>query len=302
MIELISFLRNLKHITTNLKFVLVRKKLIDLCPKIINEDETVSVIKGQGVSVSRFGDGEFRWMFGIKNDSFQDNDKELEKSLRRVLNSNLSNHIVCVPFNFIYDKKFTTENLITWKNTLLNYWKIWLPVLNKNKVYYDSNFSRPYIDRKNKKDSFGRFERIRKIWDKKSVLVVEGEKTRFGVGNDLFENTNKVGRILCPSENAFSKYKTILKATIELQGNYDVILIALGPTATVLAYDLARYNCKQAIDIGHLDVEYEWFLSQAKKRQPIKGKYVNELERNERFVKSSFEDARYDNEIKKIIT
>lgn len=36
--------------------------------------------------------------------------------------------------------------------------------------------------------------------------------------------------------------------------------ILLDPTATVLAYDLAVQGF-QAVDINHVDVEYEWFLS-----------------------------------------
>ena len=44
-----------------------------------------------------------------------------------------------------------------------------------------------------------------------------------------------------------------------------IILIALGPTATVLAYDLSKRGY-QAIDVGHIDIEYEWFLNNASKK------------------------------------
>ena len=39
-----------------------------------------------------------------------------------------------------------------------------------------------------------------------------------------------------------------------------LILIALGPTATVLSYDLYKLGY-HVIDIGHADIEYEWFLN-----------------------------------------
>ena len=39
----------------------------------------------------------------------------------------------------------------------------------------------------------------------------------------------------------------------------NLILISLGPTATVLAYDLSKLGY-QAIDIGHTDLEYELLL------------------------------------------
>ena len=34
----------------------------------------------------------------------------------------------------------------------------------------------------------------------------------------------------------------------------------------------------QAIDIGHLDIEYEWFLSHANKKTRVENKYVNETD------------------------
>lgn len=52
-------------------------------------------------------------------------------------------------------------------------------------------------------------------------------------------------------------------------------MIALGMTATVLAYDLAKAGL-WAIDIGHIDVEYEWFLRGATEKIALNGKFVNE--------------------------
>ena len=54
-----------------------------------------------------------------------------------------------------------------------------------------------------------------------------------------------------------------------------LFLIALGPTATVLAYDLSRVGY-QAIDAGHVDVEYEWWRMRAKRKVKLERKYVNE--------------------------
>ena len=55
-----------------------------------------------------------------------------------------------------------------------------------------------------------------------------------------------------------------------------MFLLALGPTATVLAYDLCRQGF-QAIDVGHVDLEYEWFLRGEGHRTYVEGKYNNEL-------------------------
>ena len=55
-----------------------------------------------------------------------------------------------------------------------------------------------------------------------------------------------------------------------------LIIISLGPTATVLAYDLSLMGY-QAIDIGHIDNEYEWYLRKAEERVDIAYKYVHEI-------------------------
>lgn len=44
----------------------------------------------------------------------------------------------------------------------------------------------------------------------------------------------------------------------------------------MLATDL--YNIAQIIDIGHIDVEYEWYLMGATKKTAIPNKYVNEVQ------------------------
>ncbi|MGZ0906985.1 GT-D fold domain-containing glycosyltransferase [Streptococcus thermophilus] len=60
-----------------------------------------------------------------------------------------------------------------------------------------------------------------------------------------------------------------------------IILLAIGPTATVLSYDLADNGFQvidfQVIDIVHLDVEYQWYLMQAKKKTPLENRTVNEV-------------------------
>jgi len=110
---------------------------------------------------------------------------------------------------------------------------------------------------------------------KKNIVIIEGVQSRLGVGNDLFKNANSIQRILCPSENAFDVYDKILNEALKIPKNKQ-ILIALGSTATVLTYDLYKKGY-QAIDIGHVDIEYEWFLRNVKNRIKIENKYTNEV-------------------------
>ena len=52
--------------------------------------------------------------------------------------------------------------------------------------------------------------------------------------------------------------------------------MALGPTATVLAWDLFQAGY-WAVDAGHIDLEYEWMRLGATEKVKVAGKYVNEV-------------------------
>ena len=114
-----------------------------------------------------------------------------------------------------------------------------------------------------------------------------------GIGNNLFSNVKSINRILAPSKNAFSVYDKIINSALYIDKNR-LILLSLGPTATVLAYDLAKFGY-QAIDIGHLDNEYEWYQAKADKRTSLPYKYVNEVNGGENV--SEFESIEYQSQI-----
>lgn len=135
--------------------------------------------------------------------------------------------------------------------------------------------TRFYLPFKNKKQNIESIEKLKDYFSYKSILIIEGENTRFGVGNNLLKNVKDVKRILAPAKNAFSVYNKLIEEACKFPKG-TIVLIALGPTATVLAYDLCKEGY-QAIDIGHLDIEYEWYLSGAKKKVPVKYKDVSEV-------------------------
>src|SRR5690606_20343875 len=129
---------------------------------------------------------------------------------------------------------------------------------------------------------------LKQIWDKQDVLFIEGELSRLGVGNDFFSNAKSVQRILCPTQNAFEKYEEILKYA-KKYGEGKLIILALGPTATVLAHDLANENY-WALDLGHIDIEYSWYLQNANRKVPVSGKKSAEVSIGESFKLNSAEE------------
>lgn len=81
--------------------------------------------------------------------------------------------------------------------------KDWYKHLNNDKVYVNSFLSRPYMIFKDKTKCNYYFEMIKKLWNEKDIIIIEGYGSRLGVGNDLFNGAKSVCRILCPPKNAY---------------------------------------------------------------------------------------------------
>ncbi|WP_267865474.1 GT-D fold domain-containing glycosyltransferase [Limosilactobacillus reuteri] len=147
--------------------------------------------------------------------------------------------------------------------------------MGANVDWYGSSFiSRPYMDWQDKRLAQGYFAKLRQLWADRDVLIVEGQLSRSGVGNDLFANAKSVQRILGPAHNAFAQYAA-LKAAIEKFGLGKLVLLMLGPTAKALVGELAATGL-QLVDIGHIDSEYEWFQMGATSKVKLPHKHTAE--------------------------
>ncbi|MFS0638296.1 SP_1767 family glycosyltransferase [Mesobacillus foraminis] len=266
-------------------------------PSVKSTDETLNKIVKCKYSMSRFGDGEFSLIQG-RNLLFQPYSAELSFRLQEIIKSRQPNHIIGIPDVFTDFDWCAEKPREYWNKYLnLNRYKIY-KMIDMNKEYYDALVTRLYVDHKDKSKAEYRFKKLKKLWTDRNILIVEGEESRLGVGNDLFDSVRSIQRIICPSKDAFSQYDYILD-TVKKQDKSKLILIALGPTATVLAYDLSK-DGYHAIDIGHIDIEYEWFLQKAIEKRPVKNKYIGEVVGGT--IVECIEDEKYESEIVKKIT
>ncbi|MFR2369322.1 MAG: GT-D fold domain-containing glycosyltransferase [Anaerobutyricum sp.] len=266
------FITQLVELKGYIKIYFKRRKM-----KVLSIEETISEIILNQCSVSRFGDGEFYIMDGI-DIRFQSSDRLLRERLIEIIHSQDSKCLICIgsainPLNY----RDFTKNQVKWykvhyKREAVNKFKY----LEENRTYYNLLISRFWIPLRNKERAMDIALSLKKIWENRDLVIIEGYMTRMGVGNDLFSAAKSCRRILCPAENAFKNYTEILNAARKFPKDM-LFLIALGPTATVLAYDL-HINGYQAIDIGHIDLEYEWMKAKSCDHIKVKGKYVNEVE------------------------
>lgn len=242
--------------------------------QIMSSMDSIRYIIDHKCSLSRFGDGELDSIEG-KGGEYQHPSPRLSKMLLECLQSNLPNHRVAIPNHLNhYDGK---PKQGFWTNYVVGHHKQFLKWLFFDKVYLDTQLTRFYYEHKDKSHCAEHIGLIKKIWEGRDVVIVEGAKTRSGIGNDLYDNAKSVQRILGLALSGFSKYDAIYNFVVNNVSKDKLILLSFGITATVLSYELAKLGY-QAIDLGHLDIEYEWFRMGAKGRVPIKGKFTNEVE------------------------
>lgn len=270
----------------------INRQLIQL-PKIKTIDETIDEITERHLSISRYGDGEFDQIAG-RREGYQEPDRRLSERLKEVLQKPIENHAVGLP-DIYGDLSYLGDKYADYfRNVLIKHRSEHYEYIDMSRTYLNAFISRLYSEMKDKSPSTGWFTKTKRIWDKRNVVIVEGSETRFGVGNDLLDNASLIERILCPSEGAFDKYNDILNLCLSVNKD-KLFLLALGPTATVLAYDLAKAGY-QAIDIGHFDIEYEWYLRNVEENKVIiDGKYTNEVVGGN--VVAAVNDEKYINEI-----
>ena len=241
---------------------------------ILDDEATLDRIIREGYSVSRFGEGEFRVIGGGGN-GFQNPDAALAKRLRETIRTPNPRCLICLPEPFLRMGDMKWKARIWWTEYMHAKHTVLQEEIPTGRCYGSATFSRFYIDHTDRNLSARKIRRIREIWEGKDIFIIEGTSSKLGVGNDLFSEAGSIRRIIAPATNAFDKYQDIYDAALRLIPKGSIILLALGMTATVLAADLSKVGY-QAIDIGHIDVEYEWFLMKAPGKCRIPGKAVNE--------------------------
>lgn len=260
-------------------YLYTQTRAINLCKKkpVVRDDlSTLDKLVKEGNSIARFGDGEIALLNG-QDIKFQAATPELARRLKEVLHTNVDGMLVGIPniFTIKSMRLLTFDSKLFWQHELIDHKEVWYNI-PKNREYYDACVTRPYIRYKDKTHSKIIFDGLKELWKDRDIVIVEGIYSRLGVGNDLFDGAKSIRRILGPAKDAFERYDELLSQVLKLD-TQSLILISLGPTATVLSYDLHNAGY-QAIDLGHIDLEYEWFLREAKTRVAIDNKMVNELE------------------------
>ena len=262
-------------------------------PIVKSIPETVDKILAENCSICRFGDGELIYISEKRSLPFQRQEERLRNYFITILSSEHKNILVGLPIGYYSLENLKPEANLAWRAIISWTYPGVRKFLKKDKVYYNASMTRLYMDYKDTSHSGDWFLKVRSIWENRQIVLIEGEKSRLGIGNNLFQNAKSVKRILGPAHHASDQFDNLLAYT-KTQSKAHLMLIAMGPTAKPLAYELALAGF-QAIDIGNLDVEYEWFLKGVTEKVIIEGKYTSEA-KGGRVVADIVSDE-YDNQI-----
>lgn len=267
-------------------------------PSVASIEETIDKLIIDKCSICRFGDGELLYISERRNLPFQKQNENLRQRFIEILKSREPKILIGLPIGFQSLKNLKKEVALTWKAIIVWTYPGIRKFLDLQKKYYNSSMTRLYIGFIDTSKSKMLFEKFKSLWEDRDILLVEGEKSRVGIGNDLFDNARTIRRVLAPAHDAFDKYKEILNEVSKYPSS-NIVLISLGPTAKPLTYDLSKQGY-QVIDIGNLDIEYEWYKMGASSIVRIKGKYTSEA-KNGREVEDILDDNYLNQIVSRII-
>lgn len=236
-------------------------------PQIKSPEETIAALTGSGKSIARFGDGEFMSMEET-DIPFQKADPQLARRLREIFVSNDPNILIGAPgciFRMPINLSPHCQIFLGLRGG--NYRRQVLRFCDMEKTYYSTEFTQLYMTYENY-DFDTYYQRIMKIWDQRDVTLICGKGILDGLRHNIFANAKSLDFIYAPSRDAFFEYDSILERARKISQDRMIIII-LGPTATVLAYDLASEGY-QALDFGHIAKDYNaWMEKQERSDQNI---------------------------------
>jgi len=249
--------RKIKDILAAIVYFLYEKGILHNRIKVHSIDETIDELLHTDKSMVRFGDGEIVMIKG-GDLMLQKASPEIAGGLAEILAYPYDGLMVTIPgiFETLSDHRKASRQF--WKDHLLFCRKTYEAYCNPDRIYYTTFVSRCYYYAKDRSACDRWFAKIRKIWENKDVVVVEGARTHNGVGNDLLDTAASIERIICPPRDAYAAIPRILEAC----GGYGrdrLFLLSVGVAAKFLTLELFRKGYR-VLDIGNMDMEYEWYV------------------------------------------
>jgi glycosyltransferase family protein len=211
------------------------------------EWETLCTIGERRASIARYGDGELMIMLGY-GIYFQEYDPELARRLREILRCPSRQFLIGLP-------PFETMSITkaVWRKRWQRYRRLFSYLVSGGVEYHSTALSRPASVGNREPAEY--YQAFAALWADRAVVLVHN--TAATVEHPIFRGARSVRHVACPPEHAFREYAALLdRASAHLSSPDVLFVISAGPTACVLAWDLAQRGA-QALDVGHLTSAYD---------------------------------------------
>ena len=254
--------RLLSHIVLLSKKTLIRVWF--LFTKVYSFEKTIDIILESKKSVVRIGDGELKWIHGISH-AYEPYSIEMANELKKILFEKNKNVFLCInPQMILKQTHKSNKTEKNYYNSLIKqHMSMYIKYVPRFRKYGNASITwiyRDYLSFSTDKLT-NIYNGLKLVWDKKDVLIVEGSNVKFGLSNKMMDNARKVNRIICPDNNSFNIIEIIYDNIAKICNNYQIVLFALGPTASILVFKLASIESRaRFIDIGSLNEDYYCFL------------------------------------------
>lgn len=217
-------------------------------PPVVDEFDTVRTIIKHRSSIGRYGDGELKLCAGYPQKT-QHPDPQICKRLRQILWADDKNFLVAIPriWNRDWSDVFSKRT---------EFWKRYmgsktLQFLKPGKTYYSAFITRPDAVPELQCDEY--WNLCKQMWAGRDLTVLWGGH-KIQKHKDFFDSAATVEYVQGPEIEAWGHYQEMMDAILSKPADR-LVLLAMGPTATVMAYDLFKAG-RQAIDIGHMPSFY----------------------------------------------
>ena len=210
-------------------------------PNCLTEVETLAKM-GEGMSISRLGDGEFGIARGGGNSTHAKN-KVLASELRAILSNPIDSCISAIPTMDSKSPKYAygPDRQMGWHKHIKRYMSLLDPNHTYGSAFVGQVASAPWI-----LDDTNYGEGFRKIWRGKRVIGITPYLDR-NLQKALSVDAGEVIIIQCTKTEAYKQIEIIQKECVLVKP--DVVVICAGPMASCLATRLAKKGI-QAIDLG----------------------------------------------------
>ena len=225
----------------------------------MDNEETLDYILEKPKSFCRFGDGELDIMVG-KSIPFQNYDEKLASRFKEILASSNENCYIGLPYGWLYPSKGPNDFCRLRGHEFI---KILPQFANKKRLYIATELTMGFpnhIKEKSEQEKLNYFEKIKTLFKDRKLVIISGSTVFNKIQYNVFEKAASRVHIFANSKNAWSQYEEILTKAKTFPKDYTICAI-LGPTATILAWDLAQEGYT-AWDIGHMAKWYDAFMKE----------------------------------------